>query len=89
VLYCLRRLTPIVRCLDHVVPRRGGRNGYRNLVSSCAECNSQKRERRAEDFLRWLCARAFERGELSGRFRALARLPQESFGLRFPAPPER
>jgi 5-methylcytosine-specific restriction endonuclease McrA len=74
--YCLRRLRPMVRCLDHVVPRvRGGRNGYRNLVSSCAECNSQKRERRAEDFLRWLCREGrLSAGELSGRFRALARL---------------
>ena len=44
--YCLRRLRPMVRCLDHVVPRvRRGGNGYRNLVSSCAECNSQKGER--------------------------------------------
>src|SRR5713226_7611345 len=74
--YCLRRLRPMVRCLDHVVPRvRGGRNGYRNLVSSCAECNSQKRERRAEDFLRWLCREGrLSAGELSGRFQALARL---------------
>ena len=34
--YCLGRLRPMVRCLDHVVPRvRRGGNGYRNLVSSC------------------------------------------------------
>ena len=74
--YCLRRLRPMVRCLDHVVARvRGGSNGYRNLVSSCAECNSQKGERRAEDFLRWLCREGrLSAGELSGRFRALARL---------------
>lgn len=74
--YCLRRLRPMVRCLDHVVARvRGGRNGYRNLVSSCAECNSQKGERRAEDFLRWLCREGrLSVGELSGRLRALARL---------------
>src|SRR5258708_26494170 len=45
--YCLRRLRPMVRCLDHVVARvRGGHNGYRNLVSACSECNSQKGERR-------------------------------------------
>jgi 5-methylcytosine-specific restriction endonuclease McrA len=38
--YCLRRLTARVRCLDHVVPAvRRGSNSYRNLVSSCAECN--------------------------------------------------
>src|SRR4029077_6776568 len=43
--YCLRKLRPMVRCLDHVVARaRGGRNGYRNLVSSCSECNSRKGE---------------------------------------------
>ena len=53
--YCLGRLRPMVRCLDHVVARvRGGGNGYRNLVSACSECNSQKGEGRAEDFLRWL-----------------------------------
>jgi HNH endonuclease len=74
--YCLRRLRPMVRCLDHVVARvRGGSNGYRNLVSSCAECNSQKGERRAEDFLRWLCREGrLSAGEFRGRFRALARL---------------
>jgi 5-methylcytosine-specific restriction endonuclease McrA len=74
--YCLSRLTPIVRGIDHVVPRvRGGRNGYRNLVSSCAECNSQKGEQLAEDFLRWLCREGrLSTGELSGRFRALAKL---------------
>jgi 5-methylcytosine-specific restriction endonuclease McrA len=74
--YCLRRLTPMVRCLDHVVPRvRGGRNGYRNLVSSCAECNSQKGPRRAEDFLRWLYREGrLSAGELRGRLRALAGL---------------
>jgi 5-methylcytosine-specific restriction endonuclease McrA len=74
--YCLRRLRPMVRCLDHVVPRvRGGRNGYRNLVSSCAECNSQKGERRAGDFLRWLCREGqLSTAELRGRLGALARL---------------
>jgi hypothetical protein len=74
--YRLRRMRPMVRCLDHVVARvRGGRNGYRNLVSSCAECNSQKGERRAEDFLRWLWREGrLTAGELSGRLRALARL---------------
>jgi hypothetical protein len=74
--YCLGRLRPTVRCIDHVVAQvRGGRNGYRNLVSSCAECNSQKRERRAEDFLRWLCREGrLSAGELKGRFLALARL---------------
>jgi 5-methylcytosine-specific restriction endonuclease McrA len=53
--YCLRRLTARVRCLDHVVPlARMGRNSYRNLVSSCVECNTQKGETVAEDFLRGL-----------------------------------
>jgi hypothetical protein len=74
--YCSRRLRPMVRCLDHVMARvRGGGNGYRNLVSSCAECNSQKGKRRAEDFLRWLWREGrLSAGELSGRLRALARL---------------
>src|SRR5467141_510080 len=74
--YCLRRLRPMVRCLDHVMARvRGGGNGYRNLASSCAECNSQKGKRQAEDFLRWLWREGrLSAGELSGRLRALARL---------------
>jgi hypothetical protein len=53
--YCLRRLAPTVKCLDHVVPRAQlGRNSYRNLVSCCLECNSEKGEKRAKDFLRAL-----------------------------------
>ncbi len=84
--YCLRRLRPMVRCLDHVVARvRGGRNGYRNLVSACSECNSQKGERRAEDFLRWLWREGrLSAGELSGRLRALAGLAEGK--LRPPLP---
>ena len=71
--YCLRRLTPSQKCLDHVVPRvQLGRNSYRNLVSCCVECNSQKGERPAGDFLRWLYR---ERGltlvELTARIRSL------------------
>jgi hypothetical protein len=74
--YCLHRLTPTVLEIDHVVPRvRGGHNGYRNLVSSCTECNSRKGERRAEDFLRWLWREGrLSADELSGRLRALAKL---------------
>ncbi len=53
--YCLRQVTPTVKCLDHVVPRaERGRNSYRNLVSCCLECNTNKGERQAEDFLRGL-----------------------------------
>jgi 5-methylcytosine-specific restriction endonuclease McrA len=71
--YCLRRLAPTVRCIDHVVPRTQlGRNSYRNLVSACLECNSHKGEKRAEDFLRWLF-REHQLGaaDLNDRFRAL------------------
>jgi 5-methylcytosine-specific restriction endonuclease McrA len=71
--YCLRRLAPTVRCVDHVVPLvQSGRNSYRNLVSSCLECNSEKGERPAEDFLRWLYReRRLTAAELRGRLRAL------------------
>jgi hypothetical protein len=71
--YCLRRLAHTVRCLDHVVPRaQSGRNSYRNLVSCCLECNSQKGERPAEDFLRWLYReRRLTAAELTGRVSAL------------------
>ncbi len=71
--YCLRRLAVGVECLDHVVPRvRLGRNSYRNLVSCCLECNSQKGERPAEDFLRGLYReRRLTASELAERLRAL------------------
>jgi 5-methylcytosine-specific restriction endonuclease McrA len=71
--YCLRQTTPTVQCLDHVVPRaKLGGNSYRNLVSSCIECNSQKGERPAGDFLRGLYReRRLTTVELAGRLRAL------------------
>ena len=71
--YCLRRTDSRVQCIDHVVPQaRSGRNSYRNLVSCCAECNSQKGQSPAPDFLRGL----YRDGrltaiELTGRLRAL------------------
>ena len=71
--YCLRRLKPKTRCLDHVVPQvRMGDNSYRNLVSCCMECNTQKGKRRAEDFLRGLYREGrLSTAELNGRLRAL------------------
>ena len=53
--YCLRRTDAHTQCLDHVQPRvKAGCNSYRNLVSCCLECNSQKGEHCATDFLRSL-----------------------------------
>ena len=71
--YCLRRTDARVQCLDHVVPRvRAGHNSYRNLVSSCLECNSLKGARPASDFLRWLYReRRITSAELNARLRAL------------------
>ena len=60
--YCLCRIPRRSRCLDHVVPRaRSGQNSYRNLVSCCAQCNWQKKDHLAEDFLREL----YREGRLS------------------------
>lgn len=71
--YCLRQTTPAVQCLDHVVPQaQSGPNSYRNLVSSCMECNAQKGEKAADDFLRSLFRqRHLNATELAGRLRAL------------------
>ena len=84
--YCLRRISSTVHCLDHVVPRsRSGPNSYRNLVSSCMECNVAKGEKPADDFLRRLYReRRLTAIELAGRLRALDALA--SGKLRPPLP---
>jgi 5-methylcytosine-specific restriction endonuclease McrA len=55
------------------VPRAcSGRNGYRNLVSCCVECNSRKCDRPAPDFLRTLYRQGrLTPAELDARLRAL------------------
>lgn len=89
--YCLRRVSPRVRCIDHVVPRaRHGRNSYRNLVSACMECNSQKGERAAGDFLRWLYRqRRLTDAELNSRLRALDELAAGKLRPALPASSDR
>jgi len=84
--YCLRRTSSTVHSLDHVVPRsRSGPNSYRNLVSSCMECNVAKGEKPADDFLRRLYReRRLTAAELAGRLRALDALA--SGKLRPPLP---
>ena len=71
--YCMRRTTSAVQRLDHVVPRvRSGCNSYRNLVPSCLECNSQKGQKPAADFLRQLYREGqLNVAELAARLRAL------------------
>lgn len=71
--YCLRRVAPRSKCLDHLVPRaRVSCNSYRNLVSACMECNAHKREQPAEEYLRWLFREhRLGAAELRGRFEAL------------------
>ena len=60
--WCMCRTTRGSRCLDHVVPRaKSGQNSYRNVVSSCTQCNWEKKDRPAEDFLREL----YREGRLS------------------------
>lgn len=86
--YCLTELTPRTRCLDHVLPlARLGRNSYRNLVSCCVGCNTQKGETAADDFLRTLCRqRRITAAELAGRLRALDALAAGDLRPVLPAP---
>jgi 5-methylcytosine-specific restriction endonuclease McrA len=86
--YCLGRLTPATRCLDHVVPLAGlGDNSWRNLVSCCQGCNSKKNDLQAADFLRRLHReRRLSEVELAERFRALDALAAGK--LRPRVPPE-
>jgi 5-methylcytosine-specific restriction endonuclease McrA len=74
--YCLRRIASRMKCLDHVRPRaQMGPNSYRNLVSSCMECNSRKGEMAAKDFLRWLYrAQRLSPNEFAARLQALDEL---------------
>jgi hypothetical protein len=71
--YCLRQVPARLASIDHVVPRaRVGCNSYRNLVSCCMECNSEKGERPAEEFVRGLYReRSMTAAELKNRLRAL------------------
>ncbi|HYL83783.1 MAG TPA: HNH endonuclease [Candidatus Angelobacter sp.] len=74
--YCMKRVSPMTRCLDHVVPQvRKGSNSYRNVVSCCGECNSLKTDRQAKEFVRWLYREGhLTSAEFRGRVRALAAL---------------
>jgi hypothetical protein len=74
--YCLRRVKPRLRCIDHVVPQvRCGPSSYRNLVSSCGDCNAQKGEEEAGNFLRKLYRDGrLTASELTGRLRAVEAL---------------
>jgi 5-methylcytosine-specific restriction endonuclease McrA len=86
--YCLRQVTARTRCLDHVVPRvHSGRSSYRNLVSACGDCNSQKGEEQAEDFLRGLYRRRrLTADELEDRLRAVDLLSAGQLRPDLPAP---
>ena len=85
--YCLSRVTPATRCLDHVVPlAKLGDNSWRNLVSSCQECNFTKNDLPAADLLRWLHReRRLTEVELAGRFRALDALAAGKLRPRLPS----
>tara|TARA_Y100001938_G_C8045336_1_gene408538 strand:- start:331 stop:834 length:504 start_codon:yes stop_codon:yes gene_type:complete len=44
--YCAKRFRGIHLTLDHVHPRsRGGKNTWKNLVTSCMKCNQKKGDR--------------------------------------------
>jgi HNH endonuclease len=92
--YCLKQHAPSSKCIDHVVPlAQSGRNSYRNLVSCCRECNAQKGQCRADDFLRSLFRqRKLTDRELAGRLRALdalaaGKLPPPLPSVAVPATP--
>lgn len=86
--YCRRRASARSRCLDHVVPRaKSGKNSYRNLVSCCVECNWQKKDHAAPDFLRELHREGrLSRKEFTRGLRALQAL--KAGKLRPPIPLE-
>jgi hypothetical protein len=86
--YCLRQTNVRWRCLDHVVPQaQFGRNSYRNLVSSCVDCNAKKGVRPPDEFFRQL----YREGTLSpldlaSRLRALDALTSGKLRPQLPKP---
>ncbi|GAC1640550.1 MAG: hypothetical protein NVS9B14_22080 [Candidatus Acidiferrum sp.] len=87
--YCLRRLEEEEeKTLDHVVPQvDGGGNSYRNLVSSCADCNCYKSRQPAGDYLRRLYREGrLTAAELSERLQALDALAAGSLRPRMEKP---
>ena len=74
--YCRRQTPSRSHCLDHVVPRaESGLNSYRNVVSCCMECNWQKKDHTAPDFLRELYRQGgLSRKDLSDRLQAVQEL---------------
>jgi hypothetical protein len=89
--YCGRGTTTATRCLDHVVPVvRRGSNSQCNLVSACVDCNSQKGEMKAEDFLVQLHRqRRLSSSQLGGRLRALEALAAGELQPRLPDHPQK
>jgi len=70
--YCLSPLTLSTRCIDHVIPLAELQdNSFRNLVSCCRKCNSQKSDLTAEGHLRRLHDdRRLTAAQLTARLRA-------------------
>lgn len=52
--YCLRKLSSDNAVLDHITSRPAGENSYRNLIASCARCNSRKGAEPPDHYLRRL-----------------------------------
>lgn len=85
--YCQRQTPSRSHCLDHVVPRMShGTNSYRNLVSCCMECNSDKRGHTAADFLRRLYREGrLSKEDISGRLETLRALAAGKLRPQVPA----
>ena len=48
--YCGRSAPDVILQVDHIEPRsKGGKNNILNLITSCAECNAGKSDRRLSD----------------------------------------
>lgn len=52
--YCLRAINKSNYVIEHVMSRPEGKNGYRNVVAACRQCNNRKNDLSADEFLRGL-----------------------------------
>lgn len=74
--YCFKKISKDNYALDHVISQQNnGNNSYKNIVAACHECNSIKRGKNGEDYLREIYRKGIlSSTELEERLKAIEKL---------------